>query len=117
MTDLIDSSDKGHGDDKAPLTRDEALRLAVEEANRIAPGHEFVVLPERTTEHVFGWTVIVVPERYRQSGSVKDLVPGIAALVVERRRKDVVPLPSSVPTDRGIAEYQRRWLAGQDRKP
>jgi len=95
------------------LTEAEAVALAVAAANQIAPGHEFVPLPGRTTEHVFGWVVNVVPRKYMESDKPGDLVPGVAALVVERRKKLVVPLPSSVPTERAIVEYERRWKLEQ----
>ena len=95
------------------LTEREAVVLAVAAANQIAPGHEFVALPGRTSEHVFGWVVNVVPRKYLETNKPGDLVPGVGALVVERRRKLVVPLPSSVPTDRAIVEYERRWKLDQ----
>ena len=90
------------------LTSVDAVRVAVHDANMIAPGHEFVELPKRSAEHWFGWVVIVVPQKYLQTGDERELVPGVSAFVVEDHPRKITPLPSSVPFDRALAEYERR---------
>lgn len=90
------------------LTSTDAIRVAVHYANTLAPGHEFVEAPEKATQHWFGWVVFVAPQKYLQTGDPGELVPGISAFVVEHQPRQIVPLPSSVPFDRALAEYERR---------
>ena len=90
------------------LSSADAIRVAVHYANTIAPGHEFVELPKQSAEHWFGWVVFVVPQKYLQTGDAGELVPGISAFVVEHHPRQIIALPSSVPFERALAEYERR---------
>lgn len=93
------------------LTSTDATRVAVHYANTLAPGHEFVEAKEKAVQHWFGWVVFVAPQKYLQTGDPGELVPGISAFVVEHQPRQIVSLPSSIPFERALAEYERRKKA------
>ena len=72
--------------------------------------HAFVVLSEKTFERPFGWVVYYTTDKYLKSGNPRDLVPGVAPVIVTRDGK-LSKLPSSVPPSMSIARFELDWNA------
>lgn len=92
-----------------PLTREDAVQIAVAAANVAAPRHDFVARPEDAVEWVFGWVVHVAPRKFVEDQDRGALVPGIGAVAVDRRTRTATLLRSSVHPDTAAQEFETQW--------
>jgi hypothetical protein len=101
---------------KEAITKERALGIARKALSELKPGTEFVIHEDRTVEKEFGWAFIFSPRKFLESGDPKTLVPGAGPLVVERLGGGTQFLPTSVPPDKAVEEYERRWREARKAK-
>ena len=91
------------------VSKDQALAIAqkVLAEDKI---HDLVILKDKTVERPFGWVFFYVTRRYAETGDKQYLLPGTAPLVVLRADGATEYLPTSIPPDRAIEIYEKRWL-------
>jgi Immunity protein 35 len=92
----------------AETTFDQAVRIAT---GKLAaePEYHFVILPDKTEEHTFGWVFYYVPRRFQETGDFSYLVPGTGPLIVNRDGSSLFAT-SSVTPKLAVEEYERSWL-------
>jgi len=68
----------------------------------------WVVMPEHTIEHAFGWVFFYNSRKFLETGDLQFALGGNAPLLVNRESGEVVPLGTARPTEHYIAEYEKR---------
>jgi immunity protein 35 of polymorphic toxin system len=94
----------------AAVDREGAMAIARKTLAGLKRNVELVVVEEKTLEKEFGWVFFSTTRRQAESGEVAAVIPGLGPLVVHRADGTTRFLPTSVPPDRAIAEYERQWL-------
>jgi len=98
-----------------PITKEKALEIATKTVAEFKPGTEFVIHEDRTLEKEFGWVFFYSPKAFLETKDPRKLVPGAGPLVVERLGGATQYLTTSVPPDRAVKEFERRWREGQQK--
>ena len=98
-----------------PITKEKALEIAKKTVAEFKPGTEFVVHEEKTIEKEFGWVFFYSPKAFVETKDPRKLVPGAGPLVVERLGGGTQYLTTSVPPDRAVKEFERRWREAQQK--
>lgn len=92
----------------------QAEALVIEQVLNRAPQHQFVIERDATQERPFGWVIFYAPSAYLQSRNPRDLVPGVAPVVVTRKGR-VVPLSSARPPNVAIEQFEKTWDPASER--
>ncbi len=98
-----------------PITKDKALEIAKKAVAEFKPGTEFVIHEDKTLEKEFGWVFFYSPKAFLESKDPRTLVPGAGPLVVERLGGGTQYLTTSVPPERAVKEFERRWREEQQK--
>jgi hypothetical protein len=96
-----------------PVSKGQALQLARQAYSEIKTDAEIVILEDLTVEKDFGWVFFASPRKYLETKEPRYLVPGLGPLVVERTNGQTHFLATSVPPERAVEEFERRWRASR----
>jgi hypothetical protein len=94
-----------------------ALEIAKREISESSNQHDFVLQEDRTVERRFGWVFFYTTRKYLETRDPQDLVPGNAPLVVLREDGSVAHLATSIPPERAIEIFEKRWEESQRSTP
>lgn len=94
-----------------PISRERATEIVLEAISKLKPGTTFVLVEDRTIEKDWGWVFQYGTPEYLETRDVRFLVPGTGPVAVERANGALAFLPTSVPPDVALAEYERRRSA------
>jgi hypothetical protein len=97
------------------MTREDAQALVLRRLNAAydVAGDELVILDEETVEKDYGWVFFYTSRRFRETGSISDMLAGNGPVVVEREGGDIHLLSAAVPPDEAIREYESRRRRGE----
>ncbi len=94
----------------AMITREDALRIAVEYLGRpdgLPPEDEWIVVDEDTIERSWGWVLFHTSKLWRETGEIRYAVAGNAPLIVEREGGRIFVTGTSHPVEHYIESYER----------
>ena len=100
-------------DPQVSLTRQQALEVAKKTLAEQPHGDEYVIQEGNTVERPFGWVFFYDTRKYIETKDPAYIRPGNGPLVVERSGGATAFLPTSVPPNVAIEEYEKRWLQRQ----
>ena len=92
-----------------PVTKAQAQELARKSVSGRKPDTEFVILEDQTLEKDFGWVFRYANKEYADTRDPKTLIRGLGPVIVERETGAVHKLPTSLPPDRAIREFEEHW--------
>jgi len=101
----------------AEISLARALDIAKKEVSEISNQHDFVLQEDRTVERRFGWVFFYTTRKYLETRDPQYLVPGNAPLAVLRQDGSIAHLATSVPPERAIEIYEKRWEESQRSSP
>ncbi len=90
-------------------SKQRALEIARKSLSELKPGTEFVIQEDKTVEKDFGWVFLYTTRKYLETKDPRTLIPGAGPLVVERAGGTTQYLPTSLPPDKAIEEFDKRW--------
>lgn len=96
------------------VSKDQALAIA-QKVLAEDKTHDLVILKDKTVERPFGWVFFYTTRQYAETGDKQYLLPGTAPLVVLRADGATEYLPTSIPPNRAIEIYEKRWLERSNR--
>jgi len=72
-----------------------------------------VVLDELTQERPYGWVFFLNTRRFAETRNRRDAVIGIGPVVYRKQDRSIHKLPSGIPTERAIHDFECRESLGQ----
>ena len=86
------------------IAKNEAAKIGMEVAN---PKNDQNIVLKGTQTHRFGWVFLFTTKKYESSKNLKDLIPGISPVLVDKEGKIVVSLDFISP-GKAIKEYEKK---------